>query len=101
MDKTEAIRVAGKYIKKASEKYIISKAVLFGSYAKGTNHKDSDIDIAIISKDIKDVVDMQYELMKLKRGIDLRIEPHPFREKDFVPSNPIVSEILNSGLTIR
>lgn len=39
-------------------------------------------------------MDMQLELMRLRRKIDSRIEPHPFRESEFEISNPIVNEIL-------
>jgi len=44
---------------------------------------------------------MQVELMRLRRKIDSRIEPHPFRESDFDISNPIVYEILKYGKEIR
>jgi hypothetical protein len=43
---------------------------------------------------------MQVELMRLRRNIDSRIEPHPFRESEFEISNPIVSEILKYGREI-
>lgn len=33
----------------------IEKAYLYGSYARGNYHKDSDIDIAIISKNFQGV----------------------------------------------
>jgi len=36
--------------KEMQETYALTKIGLFGSYAKGTANKDSDIDIAIISK---------------------------------------------------
>jgi predicted nucleotidyltransferase len=32
----------------------ISKIVLFGSYAKQTENKDSDIDLIIVSRDFRD-----------------------------------------------
>ena len=32
--------------------------------------------------------------------MDSRIEPHPFREKDFNITNPVVSEILKHGQRI-
>lgn len=101
MDKTEAVRIANDYINKISSKYLVTSALLFGSYARGTNREDSDIDIAIVAKNIRDIIDVQYDLMKLKRGIDLRIEPHPFKEKDFVTANPIVNEILTYGIRLR
>lgn len=44
---------------------------------------------------------MQLELRRLRRKIDSRIEPHPFREGDFNPSNPIVSEIIKYGEEIK
>ncbi len=44
---------------------------------------------------------MQLELMKIRRKIDSRIEPHPFREKDFIKSNPVVYEILKYGELIE
>jgi len=100
MDKNEAIKIAKRYIDSVSKKYQIESAILFGSYAKGTYHADSDIDIAIILKKIDDVIDMQIELMCLRSDDDLLIEPHPFSETDFKISNPVVAEILKNGIEI-
>ncbi len=100
MDKTDALNIATKYANAIKKKYNYSKVILFGSYAKGTFNEDSDIDIAVIFKDYNNLIDMQLELMRLRRKIDSRIEPHPFREKDFELSNPIVSEILKFGQEI-
>jgi len=49
----------------------------------------------------KDIIDTQAELMKLRRKIDLRIEPHPFNYKDFNRNNPVVNEILKYGIIIN
>ena len=101
MDKNEAIAIARAYIELIGDRYEIKETFLFGSYAKGTNHQDSDIDIAVIVKDNVDIIDTQIELMKLRRKIDLRIEPHPFKEVDFNRSNPVANEILNYGISIK
>ncbi|MEI6047668.1 MAG: nucleotidyltransferase domain-containing protein [Bacteroidota bacterium] len=101
MDKGEALRIAGDYIDSISTKYNIRQAILFGSFAKGTNHDDSDIDIAIIINNVVDIIDTQIDLMKLRRTIDLRIEPHPFMIGDFNQSNPVVNEILKYGIVIN
>lgn len=101
MDKGEALKIAREYIDSISTKYSIKQAILFGSFAKGTNHDDSDIDIAIIVNNIVDIIDTQIDLMKLRRKIDLRIEPHPFMISDFNQSNPVVNEILKYGITIE
>ena len=84
MDKNEAIKIAKKYVDSISKKYPIENAILFGSFAKGTNHPDSDIDIAIIFKKVDDIFDLQVELMCLRSDDDLLIEPHPFTISDCI-----------------
>lgn len=101
MDKNEAIKAAKRYINIVNCKYHVENVILFGSFAKGTNHADSDIDLAIIFKSIDDVIDLQIELMKMRTDNDLLIEPHPFSVSDFNQSNPVVSEILKNGIEIE
>ena len=101
MDKREALQIASAYVDSISTKYSISQALLFGSFAKGSNHDDSDIDVAIVVNNAVDIIDTQIELMKLRRKIDLRIEPHPFMSADFIKSNPVVNEILKYGIIIN
>ncbi len=101
MDKREALKIAEKYIDSISSRYNICQAILFGSFAKGTNHEDSDIDIAVIIDHVSDIIDTQIDLMKLRRNIDLRIEPHPFMTSDFNSNNPVANEILKYGLIIK
>ena len=101
MDKRKALKIAEKYIKAISHNYNIQQAIMFGSFANGTHHPDSDIDIAIVIKNLGDVIQAQTDLMKLRRTIDLRIEPHPFREIDFTNSNPLVNEINKHGILLK
>ncbi len=100
MDKREAIKLAQQYIDTISEKYDIAKALVFGSYVKGTNHADSDIDVALVLKKVDNLFDTQVDLMKLRRDVDLIIEPHPFRETDFNSDDPIVYEIIHNGVEL-
>lgn len=100
MDKTDALNIAQKYADAVNKNFNYSRIILFGSYAKGNYNDDSDIDIAVVFKDYGNINDMQLELMRLRRKIDSRIEPHPFRESEFELSNPIVSEILKYGQEI-
>jgi uncharacterized protein len=101
MDKTDAIKVAQLYAGAIKENYNYIKIILFGSYAKGNYTDDSDIDIAVVFNDFNNVMDIQLDLMRLRRKIDSRIEPHPFRVKDFDISNPLVNEILKYGQEIK
>ena len=100
MDKRDAIDIAYKYALAIRGKYDCEQIFLFGSYAKGNFNKDSDIDIAVVLNDFENILDIQFELMKIRRSIDSRIEPHPFRLKDFELSNPVVSEIIKYGRII-
>jgi predicted nucleotidyltransferase len=100
MDKNEALKIAKRYIDSISNKFQIESAILFGSFAKGTNHPDSDIDIAIVFKSVDDIIDLQIQLMQLRTDNDLLIEPHPFKISDFHISNPVVAEIKKNGIEI-
>lgn len=101
MDKADALNIAQRYAGAIKANYNCTKIFLFGSYAKGNFNEDSDIDIAVVFKDYNNLMDMQLELMRLRRKIDSRIEPHPFRESEFESSNPIVNEIVKYGEEIK
>ncbi|MEO6636905.1 MAG: nucleotidyltransferase domain-containing protein [Ginsengibacter sp.] len=98
MDKSEAENIAKKYIEVVTKKYPVAKAWLFGSYAKGSQNDDSDIDIAILLEHEYDIIDLQIELMKMRREIDLRIEPHPFTEEYIYGSSLFKNEIEKNGI---
>ena len=100
MDRTDALKVARQFASAIKTNYDCKQVFLFGSYAKGTNHEESDIDIAVILNEFESPMNIQLELMRLRRKIDSRIEPHPFREKDFNITNPVVYEILKHGQRI-
>jgi predicted nucleotidyltransferase len=85
MDKGEALKIVGKYIESLSNKYVILQAFMFGSFANGTNHNDSDIDVAIVINNVADIIDTQIDMMKLRRKVDLRIEPHPLSGALYLP----------------
>lgn len=101
MDKREALKVAAQYANQVKSKYDFIKVILFGSYAKENYHNESDIDIAVILKDFSKLNDVQLDLMRLRRKVDSRIEPHPIREKDFNVNNPIANEIIKYGEDIK
>ena len=96
------MEIVQKYVKKVCEKYQIKAIILFGSYAKGTEHEDSDIDIAIITNDIKtDRFNEEINLMQLRWDIDLRIEPHIISVNDYEnDETPFVVEVKNTGIKV-
>ena len=95
-----AINIARKYINQLPRDIDVRKAYLFGSFAKDSNSIDSDIDVAIILGNMKDFFEVQMRLLRLRRRIDLRIEPHPISVTDFSELNPFVDEIIHSGIEL-
>ncbi len=73
---------------------------LYGSYARGNYHPDSDIDLAIILNEMHDPFQTQVDLLQLTWNFDTRVEPHPFDANDFSISNPVIREILRTGIEI-
>ncbi len=101
MDKDAAIKIAKKFIEFLKDKkYRIVNAYLFGSYSKGNFNENSDIDLAIILEGCKNYYDAQIDLMKLRRNFDLRIEPHTFSNEDTKDSDPLLNEVLKTGIKI-
>ena len=61
----------------------VKKSHLFGSFAKETQKEESDIDIALVLRNMSDFFDIQILLRQIRRQIDLRLEPHPIAEDEF------------------
>jgi len=101
MDKKEIIDIVTDFALKVVAKYDCVKVILFGSYAKGSFHYDSDIDVAVVLKDYDNLMNIQLELMKLRRSIDSRIDPHPIKESDFKEGSPLINEIKKYGRKIE
>ena len=102
IDNIEIMEIVQKYVAKVCENYQIETTILFGSYAKGTWHEDSDIDIAIVTNDIKNnVFDEELNLVKLRRKIDTRIEPHLISIEDYKNiETPLIQEIIDTGIKV-
>lgn len=96
------IEILRRYIDELEKNQIfVSEAILFGSYAKGTAKQESDIDVALISTFFKgDRFDDRRLIVPLRRKIDNKIEPIPFRPEDFDAGGTLVDEIKKTGITI-
>lgn len=101
--KQTALKIARHFVRYVNKNYKkVSRAFLFGSYAKGHARSGSDIDVAIISPAFsRDAYRDQIALIKLKMKINLDVEPHPFHPKSFVEEDPIVWEIKEHGIPLR
>lgn len=76
MDKRKAVNLVRRYSELVTKRFPVEQVVLFGSYARGRQRKDSDIDVAVVIRDLKeDFLDSATELWRLTDSIDVRIEP--------------------------
>ena len=79
----------------------VDSAYLFGSYAKHSGSKFSDIDVAVISSDFsEDRFEEGIKLARIAGQIDNRIEPIPFTPGSFFENDPLVWEIKKDGIPI-
>ena len=102
MDKINALNIAIQYLKRLKDNNInFSDAWLFGSYAKGLQQANSDIDLAIVLDDKEKSFDTEVKLMIIRRGEETLIEPHPFTKDEFDTTLPIVNQIINNGERIK
>ena len=54
----------------------VKKILLYGSYARGCEHDNSDIDVAVIVDNLEgDYLELSSKLFELVSKIDVRIEP--------------------------
>lgn len=76
MDIRQVYEKINEFIEVIIPEYDPEKVVLYGSYAKGTNHSNSDIDIAVIVNEVEgSFLDKEARLYKIRRSIDSSIEP--------------------------
>src|SRR4030042_1826054 len=98
-----AIDAVKRYIKELQKHDIpIQGAFIFGSHAKGNPKEESDIDVALISTAFSgDRFEDRRKIVPLRRKIDSRIEPIPFRPEDFQKGGILVDEIKKTGKAIN
>jgi len=96
------IEIIRRYIEELEKNKIhILEAIIFGSYAKGEEKPDSDIDLALISDAFTgDRFEDRRRIIPFRRKIDSRIEPIPFKPEDFNNGGIMAEEIKRTGVVI-
>ena len=99
MDQATVIEKLKRFKLLLENHYNVNSVILFGSYANGHQREDSDIDVAVvINQPEGDYLTYTSLLWKLRRQIDVRIEPILF-EEGLDPSG-FLEEIKTSGIQI-
>ena len=102
-EKTYTIEEIKEKLEKILKEQPVYQVILFGSYAKGTNNEESDIDIAIFSKDFREetkIENMSFLLIKTS-GLGIDLQPQAFTVEDYQNPEGVVKEILNTGIELK
>jgi len=94
--------IIDRYISRLRENNItFENAYLFGSYAKGKNHKWSDIDLAIVSNSFKgNRIKDKDKIRIITLSVSSSLETLPFNPSDFSLENSLAKEIIETGISL-
>lgn len=94
-----------RYLAAVQAQYQVDRAILYGSYAKGTPHDDSDIDLIIISPDFGGTpkLDRHQKLGWIAWQVRTTyIEPLGFTPEEYENASPLglLGEVKETGVVV-
>ena len=98
------VRQLRRFRRKISARHGVQKMILFGSFARGRTHRDSDVDLIVVSprfrrKNVSQRASPLYLEWDLELPVDfLCYTPEEFRDLSTRPS--LVREALREGIVI-
>jgi predicted nucleotidyltransferase len=103
LTRNAAINTVKNYAEEVRNKGVhLRQVILFGSFAKGTAHEYSDIDVALVADNFTGVTFLDKKLFPYI-GIKepyIRIETKTYPTDYFEASDPFIEEIKKTGITI-
>ena len=98
MDKEQAIGIVKDYKAAISHLFDTAKVYLYGSYSKGNQHAESDIDVAVIVPELHgDWLKLSTRLWMIAPQVDIHIEPVLMEENE--PS-PLYHDVIRTGIAV-
>ncbi len=99
MDQEKALNIAREYAAAVRKVIDTSAIFLYGSCARGTASKDSDIDIAVVVDQIPgDYLNTMTVLWRLTRAVDYDIEPVLLTAED--DKSGFLSTVRKTGIAV-
>jgi len=103
LTRNAVIKTVRNYAKEINKTGInLRRVILFGSFAKGTQHEWSDIDVALVADDFTGVGILdtpRFSRINLQSPY-IRIEPRTYPTDYFQESDPFIEEIKKTGIEI-
>jgi hypothetical protein len=103
LTQNDVINTVRNYAKEINQAGVhLRKVILFGSFANGTQHEWSDIDVALVADNFTGVGFLDRQLFS---GIGIKnsyigIEPLTYPTDYFQESDPFIEEIKKTGIEI-
>lgn len=105
MAKKSLIKIIKRFASALIEEGItVDKIILYGSHARAKARPDSDIDVAVVSRDFgKDRTEEGMLLFRIAGEIDVRLEPVPISLNSYKNDTwiPLIYEIRKNGLELK
>lgn len=102
LTRNAAISTVRNYAREIEKKGVnLRKVILFGSFANGTQHEWSDIDVALVADEFTGLPD-DYDLFPyigIKKPY-IRIEPKTYPTRYFEQGDPLIDEIKKTGIVV-
>ena len=102
LTRNAAIEIVNNYAREIKEQGVhLRTVILYGSFAKGTQHQWSDIDVALVADEFEGLpTDIRYFATIAIKKPYIRIEPNTYPTDYFHESDPFIEEIKKTGIKI-
>lgn len=99
MSQNEVKGIVDEYVNALKQSNLpLWRVYLFGSYAKNTANKNSDIDVAVVIEGQRSTTSRDALLWSTVEKVNWKIEPHLFLRKHFIASdNTLAIEVKKFG----
>jgi len=102
LTRNAAIEIVGNYAREIQAQGILLRyVIMYGSFAKGTQHEWSDIDVALVADEFEGLPTDHYYFahITIKKPY-VRIEANTFPTEYFQQGDPFIEEIIKTGIKI-
>ena len=79
----------------------LKKVILFGSYAKGAQSENSDVDVALVADEFTGIGFMDISLFVKALRKYIIIHPKTFSTEHFNKGDAFINEIIKTGIEIK
>ena len=102
LTRNAAIAVVDSYAREIQANGVhLRTVILYGSFAKGTQHEWSDIDVALVADEFEGLPTDIYHFSSVAvKKPYIRIEPNTYPTQYFKEGDPFIEEIVRTGVKI-